>query len=288
MKQSSQVVLITGCSSGFGLLTAIELAKKYHVIATMRNLDSRKEFDRLCGIHQVSMDLLELDVNDINTISNVVDVIESKYGYLDVLINNAGYLQLGFCCDIAIDELESQFQTNFFGCHRMIRSMIHLLSKSKQAKIINLSSVAGLSSIPFMGAYNGSKFALEGYSESLYYELKPKGIQVCLVEPGLYQTKILENLKIANNTGQNQSLFKESGDFILSILPSFKNRSSKDPLIVVRLLCSIVEKPRLRFRYLIGFTAQLRAVFRWSVPFSVYSYFVQLGFNLLLKKRFSK
>src|SRR3989338_2618497 len=111
-----QVILITGCSSGFGFLTAVRLASRgYQVIATMRNLDKKFELENEIAKRKTSIDILQLDVTNVDSIENAINTVSSKYGHLDVLINNAGFGIGGFFEDLTQDEIRTQMETNFFG-----------------------------------------------------------------------------------------------------------------------------------------------------------------------------
>ncbi len=196
----NKVILITGCSSGFGMLTAGKLAAAGHTIyATMRNLQKQNALMLELEQRDTMCQILHLDVTEDKSINKVIDTIEKQAGRLDVLINNAGYGIGGFFEDLSEDEIRSQFETNFFGVQKVTRSALPLMrataSKSGKifsTKIINISSAQGRSTLPGLGAYGASKFALEGFSESLYFELQPFGIEVVILEPGTYLTKAID------------------------------------------------------------------------------------------------
>ena len=199
-------ILITGCSSGFGLLTALECAKYYHVIATVRNKDKEKELFNLCNQNDLEIDIKYCDVSDNESVDVLFKDIQSQYGHLDVLVNNAGYGLGGFFEDMDQQEIMDLFNTNVFGLQRVTKAALPLLENPKHAKIINLSSIAGLTASPCISAYNASKWSVEGFSEALMFELQPFNIDVVLVEPGQFNTKIFSsNLRFAsqmNNKNQ--------------------------------------------------------------------------------------
>ena len=173
----NKVILITGCSSGFGMLTAAKLAAGGHTIyATMRNLQKQNDLTMELEKRETMCQILHLDVTDNKSINKVLDTIEKQAGRLDVLINNAGYGIGGFFEDLSEGEIRSQFETNFFGVQKVTRSALPLMratasksGKDFSTKIINISSTQGRSTLPGLCEYGASKFALEVFSESLYF-----------------------------------------------------------------------------------------------------------------------
>jgi len=196
----NKIILITGCSSGFGMLASARLAAGGHTVyATMRNLKKQDTLKLELKQRDTKCQILHLDVTDDNSISKVINTIEKQDSRLDVLINNAGYGIGGFFEDLSEDEIRSQFETNFFGVQKVTRSALPLMratasksGKDFSTKIINISSAQGRSTLPGLGAYGASKFALEGFSESLFFELQPFGIEVVILEPGTYSTKAID------------------------------------------------------------------------------------------------
>jgi len=280
------VILITGCSSGFGLLTAARLADAGHsVYATMRNL-SRKD-DLLSEVKQRGGEvrLLPLDVTDDASINAVVAKIAAEEEKLHVVINNAGYGIGGFFEDLTEAEIRAQMETNFFGVQKVIRRALPLMRKTaaplgrdSRVKIINISSVQGRSSLPGMSAYAASKFALEGFSESLAHELRPFGIHVVLVEPGGFRTQIFtENALLTDRVHDPDSPYAPYSQRLLDranqIIKS--GRSIGDPEEVAGLLERIVNHPRPRLRYMIGSAARLRFLAQRLLPSRWFAALVQ-------------
>ncbi len=188
-----RVALITGSSSGFGMLTAVELARKhYRVIATMRNPNAAAELmaraERLGIAGQ--MDIVGLDVTDPVVIEQVVADTLGKYGRIDMLVNNAGFAIGGFVEHVPMEDWRRQMETNFFGLVAMTQSVIPAMRAQGSGLIINISSVSGRVGFPGYAPYAASKFAVEGFSESLRHELAPLGVSVVLLEPGAYRTPI--------------------------------------------------------------------------------------------------
>ncbi len=206
---SKKVVLITGTNSGFGYLTALGAAEKgYHVYATMRDVDGRnaekaKELQAIDGIN-----VIELDVTDGNGVKSAVDKIILSEGRLDVLVNNAGYLGGCLAETYTDDDLEKMFDVNVKGTWRATKAVLPQMRKQGEGLIVNTSSGLGRFSAPFMTVYNSTKFAVEGLTEGLHYEVRPLGVDVVLVQPGAFPTEIFS--KVAY--GSDQEITAGYGD----------------------------------------------------------------------------
>lgn len=176
----TQVVLITGCSSGIGRATALEAARRGHqVFATARK---REDLEDLARRERISV--LSLDVTDPASIGAAVQRVLEEAGRLDALVNNAGYGQYGAVEDVSLGEWRRQFEVNLFGAIEAIRAVLPAMRRSRGGTIVNVSSLAGKLAIPFAGPYCASKHALEAVSDALRVELAPFGIRVVVVEPG--------------------------------------------------------------------------------------------------------
>src|SRR5258707_5758982 len=175
----SPTVLVTGASSGIGQATARLLTEQgFKVYGTSRKPDGN---------------LIPLDVRSDDSVRACVE----RVGPIDVLVNNAGYSLMGAAEETSVDEAKAQLETNFFGVVRMVNAVLPAMRKAGFGKIINVGSLAGITAIPFGAFYTASKFALEGYSEALWHELRPFGIHVTLIEPGFIATAIGESTQIA-------------------------------------------------------------------------------------------
>ncbi|USZ68923.1 SDR family oxidoreductase [Halorussus salilacus] len=183
----TETVLITGCSSGIGRETALAfLEDGWEVYATARNpADIEVLGERGCNI-------ATLDVTDGDDVERVVDRMVDEQGRIDCLVNNAGYAQLGPVEDVPVDSVRDQFEVNVFGPHRLVRAVLPHMRERKTGRIINVSSVAGRLSVPGMGVYSGSKFAMEGLTDALRAEVAEYGVDAVLVEPGPVDTAFTE------------------------------------------------------------------------------------------------
>jgi short-subunit dehydrogenase len=174
----SQTVLVTGASSGIGRATARLLAERGFTVFGTARKPSPPDEGAKSGVTMVA-----LDVRSDESVRACVEQVVAKAGRLDVLVNNAGYSLTGAAEETSVEEAKAQLETNFFGAVRMVNAVLPGMRKAEAGKIINISSLAGSTAIPYSGFYSASKFALEGYSESLWYEVRPFGISVSLVEP---------------------------------------------------------------------------------------------------------
>nr|WP_251009606.1 MULTISPECIES: SDR family oxidoreductase [unclassified Bacillus (in: firmicutes)] len=247
-----KTAIVTGCSSGFGELIAIELAKTgYNVIATMRNLKKQDTLLKLAAAESVTdkITVFPLDVTQQQSIEELKVYLESLVS-VDLLVNNAGYAQGGFCEELSMEEYRNQFETNFFGVIAVTQAVLPVMHRQGSGKIINMSSISGRFGFPGLSAYVASKHALEGYSESLRLELKPFGIEVVLIEPGSYRTNIWKSIE--NVSMPNESLYEGLKDSIMKKLTAGQD-SYGDPLDVARLAAVIASsKSAPTLRYPIG------------------------------------
>ena len=265
---NQKVVLITGCSSGFGLVTAVRLAAHGHIVwATMRDLSRQGDLENKLAGRNAKAFIRELDVTQPSTIKNVVEEIQRTHSQIDVLINNAGYGIGGFFEDLTEDEIRSQMEVNFFGVQSVCREVIPLMRKYSKGKIINISSIAGQMASPCLSAYNTSKWALEALSESLYFEMSMFGISVVLVEPGSYPTNIFtQNAHYAKNFENPQSPYFSFSQKLKDISKNYIKKLKKDPEDVAKLIENIVNNSHPKLRYVSDFSSWLRIVAQKTLP----------------------
>ncbi len=277
MKENRQVVLVTGSSSGFGMLTCLRLARKgYHVFASMRDPSKGQELIAKAQEFQQAITIIPLDVTQVNLIQSAVDLIISKAGAIDVLINNAGFGMGGFFEDLSDQDIRQQFEVNYFGVQNVCRAVIPLMRSQKKGKIINISSLAGIQASPCFSAYNASKWALEAFSESLWYELAPFGISVHLVEPGTYKTKIFyENSRFAQNFNNPASPYFARSQFLFKKVMAYVNQCHKDPENIPRLIEKVINQPNAPLRNIPDLEGKTLYFLRKLLPFKLYSLMIK-------------
>ena len=196
-----KVAVITGTSSGIGFETALALAREgYYTYATMRDTTKSEKIKELGQKENLKIDVLELDVDDENSVKTAIQKILDQKQRIDILVNNAGWGLWGCVEDVSIDEFKAQFDTNFFSIIRLIQEVGPTMRKQGSGKIINISSVAGRIGFPASPAYISSKFALEGLSESLRLEMAPFGVDVIIIEPGVIKTNFLNPVRLSKNS----------------------------------------------------------------------------------------
>ncbi|MBF0593950.1 MAG: SDR family oxidoreductase [Candidatus Omnitrophica bacterium] len=275
---SPKIILITGCSSGFGLLAAARLASRGHkVYATMRDIRKKEylEVEVTARGGAGNLTILPLDVSKPDTIKAAINTIISKDGVIDVLINNAGFGIGGFFEDLSESDWRAQYDVNFFGVLNVTREVLPIMRPRRRGLIINISSMAAFSGSPAFSAYSSSKFALEGFSECLYMELQPLGINVALVEPGSYRTKIFEdNARYAAGFFNTQSPYFSWSQQLKRIVDNHIRDNNRNPEEVAVVLEDLINSPWPSFRNIIGFKSRLRYWFVRLIPFKLYAWMV--------------
>ncbi|MED1624671.1 oxidoreductase [Bacillus pseudomycoides] len=277
----SKIVIITGASSGFGFLTALELAKKdYFVIATMRNLNKQTELlSQAAALHlQQNIKIHQLDVTDQKSI-HAFQLFLKELNQVDILVNNAGYASGGFIEEIPVEEYRRQFETNVFGAISITQIVLPYMRKQKSGKIINVSSISGQVGFPGLSPYVSSKYALEGWSESLRLEVKPYGIDVSLIEPGSYNTNIWEvGKELAENYSESTSPYKACMDKIQNHINNGSDTFG-NPVDVARKIVAIAEAKNATLRYPIGKGVKLMIVAKKILPWRVWEFLVLRSFK---------
>ena len=199
--RNKKVAVVTGASSGIGLKASLLLARNgFYTYATMRNLDKSKAIINIKQKEKLSLEVLKLDVTTDESVNESIQKITHEQGRIDVLVNNAGYALVGPFEELAIEEFKEQFETNVFGVIRVTQAVLPIMRRQKSGTIVNISSIAGKIGFPLTSAYVSSKFALEGLSESMAYEIEQFGIKVILIEPGVIKTNFDNNLKIGKES----------------------------------------------------------------------------------------
>src|ERR671931_1752046 len=198
--QDQKVAIVTGSSSGIGFETSLTLARNgFYTYATMRRLEEEKSkpLTDIAKNENLHLQVIDLDVDNDKSVANAIDTIVNERKRVDVLVNNAGYALGGPLEDASMNEIKAQFETNFFGAVRAMQAVLPIMRKQRTGKIVNITSMGGRISIPLSSFYHGSKFALEGLSESIQYELEPFGIKIILIEPGAVGTNFWKNWRMA-------------------------------------------------------------------------------------------
>ena len=237
----SKNILITGASSGFGLLIANELHRKgYKVIGTSRNPEKMQS--------TVFFKVIALDLDSDESIATLPTRIFKEIGHLDVLINNAGFLVNGIAEEIPIELGRKQFETNFWGTIKVTNSLLPYFRKQKFGKIITVGSITGLVAFPSTSYYAASKHALEGYYKALRYELTEFNIRVAMIEPGSFKTNIMENAATTIHRIEDYNALRNKSekyaDFIVA--------QGEDPAMVATKVLKVVETDKPKFRNLVG------------------------------------
>lgn len=244
-----KVAIVTGSSSGIGFETALALAREgYHTYATMRDVKKSNKILDIATKENLKIEVLELDVNNENTIKKAVEKILNEKKRIDVLVNNAGYFLVGCLEDLSIEDLKEQFETNFFGVVRTIQAVLPTMRNQKSGTIVNISSVAGRIGFPVTPAYISSKFAVEGLSESMRYELSPFGIRTIIIEPGVIKTNIFTNLK---NSTKSDSVYKDMTEKVMNGL-TMMSEMGTPPQEVAKTIIKAVSSENPLPRYPVG------------------------------------
>ncbi|MGF9698037.1 SDR family oxidoreductase [Paenibacillus sp. MABNR03] len=276
--ETAPVTLITGTSSGFGMLTAISLAKQgYRVAATMRDLSRNGELVNLAEQAGVAdrLHYMRLDVTDSDSIQAAVATVLQIYGRIDMLVNNAGFAVGGFIEEVSMDDWRRQMETNLFGLIGMTRAVIPVMRKQQQGLIINLSSVSGLSGFPGHAPYAASKFAVEGFTESLRHEMTSFGIRVVLVEPGAYRTPIWDK-GLGEIHRSDDSPYKDKLDAVLRY-SRHAGQTAPDPQEVADLIVRIARMRSPRLRYALGKGSRLLIIGKTLLPWKWLEWIIARG-----------
>ena len=253
MTGKNKVALVTGSSSGMGFTTAVMLARAgIHTYASMRNLKKSKTITDLADKENLPLQVIQLDVNDDKSVKDAIAKIVTEKERIDVLVNNAGYGLFGSIEDVSIEEMKAQFETNFFGVMRVTQLVLPIMRKQKSGTIVNVSSVGGRISLPVLSAYNSTKFALEGLSESMSYELEPFGIKVVIIEPGVIRTNIMNSSIFAKKAQDPKSPYFSLIQKVESNFKSMMENKSSPPEEVAKVILGALTSKNPQLRYTVG------------------------------------
>jgi len=249
MDSKQKVTIVTGCSSGIGHEISLILARNgFTTYATMRNLQKGSDLKSIAEDEKLPLHFAQLDVTDENSVKKAIQTIHDEAGRIDILVNNAGYGLTGAFEDLSLDEIKTQYETNVFGLIRTTQSVLPIMRKQRSGLIVNISSGAGRFGFPTGSAYVSTKFAVEGLTESMSYELEPFGIKVILIEPGVIKTNFFNSSVLAKKSQDPNSpyatLMKGMED---SVDKMMENASTPQYVAEVVLHAVTNENPKLRY-----------------------------------------
>lgn len=250
-----KVAIVTGTTSGIGYETCMSLARDgFYTFATVRDSKKAEKILQVAKKENLKIEIIELDVDDERSISAAIQKILSKKQQIDVLVNNAGWGLFGSVEDVPVKDFRAQFETNFFGIISIIQKVAPVMRKQKSGVIVNISSVAGKIGFPGSSAYISSKFALEGLSESLRYELGQFGVKVVIIEPGVIKSNFFSSMKIAEP--KPDSPYKEITEKVIMGVKMMAELGTPPSEVASTILKAIKEKDP-RPRYIVGNDAQM-------------------------------
>lgn len=254
-QQDKHVWFITGCSSGFGReLAKAVLDREYRAVVTAR--DPKRIEDLTSGRDGRALALM-LDVTDATQVTDTVRQAESAFGRIDVLVNNAGYTYFSAIEEGDLGEARALFETNFFGLARMIQAVLPGMRRRRQGRIVNVSSIGGLRSLPGIGYYHATKFAVEGLSEALAKEVEPLGIKVLLVEPSAFRTDFTR--RSARESRQGIEDYAKTAGATRRRIRLISGHEPGDPARAATAIIKTVESATPPLRLLLGRAALLDA-----------------------------
>jgi NAD(P)-dependent dehydrogenase (short-subunit alcohol dehydrogenase family) len=255
--QHEKVAVVTGSSSGIGFETSLLLARNgFYTYATMRNIDKSNKITDLAKRDNLPLEVSQLDVSNDESVKDAVNIIAEKHGRIDVVVNNAGYGSTGAVEDFSMEEIKAQFETNFFGSVRVIQSVLPLMRRQRDGTIVNISSIGGRIAFPFSPFYASTKFAMEGLSEALRYEVAQFGIKVILVEPGLIKTNFFENVKKPKKADLDSPYHQLVQKRIDRVKGMLENGTTAEEVAKVIFRAAISSKEEHDLRYMVGSDAE--------------------------------
>jgi NAD(P)-dependent dehydrogenase (short-subunit alcohol dehydrogenase family) len=265
------------------------LEKGHTVVAGLRGGQSRLEtlFPAELAKFPLLLRAVDLSLEKSSDIANSAEFIQTHFnGRLDVLINNAGYGLLGILEDQSEEQIRYQMEINFTGTAFLTRALLPSIRRAK-GRVLNVSSIAGRTGFPFYGSYCASKFALEGLMECLYYDLKPFGVQVGMIEPGGFKTSFVKARQFgANSENKESPYFTRTQSFI----KAFERTSARldDPMKVARLISNLSDTKNVPFRNRIGSDARAIRILEFLLPERIRLPLIHLLFGFVLKREQSR
>ena len=271
MSNTNKIVLITGATAGIGRKTALYLANQgHHVIATGRKVAELATLKTEAG--GAKLDTLVLDVTSATSIASAVSAVSALTDGkgLDVLVNNAGFGVLGPTSEISDSEMRRQYETNVFGLMAVTRAFLPKMRENRSGRIINVSSVGGRMTLPYFGVYNSTKYALESLSDALRYELRPFGIEVSLIEPGVIRTNFeataVSGLATMTDTPYSGALGKYEQ------MSKMADRFASNPIVIAKAISRAVNARRASARYVAPWSTNFVLFFKAIAPTFVWDW----------------
>lgn len=250
-----KVALVTGSSSGIGFETCLALARDgFHTYASMRDTKKAPPLQEAAKKENLNIEIIPLDVDKGDSIKSAVSKIISNAGRIDVLVNNAGYGLFGCVEDVPVEDFKKQFETNFFGVITIIQEVAPIMRKQGSGFIVNISSVAGRIGFPASPAYISSKFALEGLSECLRYELGQFGVKTIIIEPGVIKSSFFSSMQVVKP--KNDSPYKDITNKVVSGVKMMAEMGTAPVEVAKTVVKSINDKDPLP-RYVVGTDAAM-------------------------------
>jgi NAD(P)-dependent dehydrogenase (short-subunit alcohol dehydrogenase family) len=256
-KEQEKIAVVTGSSSGIGYETALTLARNgFLTYATMRNLNKSDNLRLRATKECMPIHIKQLDLTNDLSVKNAIQSIFSETGRIDVLVNNAAYPLTGAFEDLAMDEIKAQYETNVFGLIRTTQAVLPIMRRQKSGTIVNISSsVVIMGGFPGGSAYVSSKFAVEGLSQSMAYELEQFSIKVIIIEPGVIGTNFVNNVVVAKKSRDPNSPYSQITQKMVSAFEEMmKNASS--PELVAKVVLEAITNDNPNLRYLAGKDAE--------------------------------
>ncbi|MFL6343510.1 MAG: SDR family oxidoreductase [Nitrososphaeraceae archaeon] len=286
MRQGEEVAVVTGSSTGIGFETSLMLARNgFHTYATMRKLEGggSNQIADVAKNESLPLQVIQLDVDNDKSVLEAINRIVTEKNRIDVVVNNAGYALVGAFEENSMQEIKAQFETNFFGAVRVMQAVIPIMREQRSGKIVNITSMGGRVAIPLDSIYHGTKFALEGISESIQYEVEPFGIKVILIEPGAIGSNFWKNLKMAakasgHGDNNDNSPYRQLSNNILDTLKQIE-QNTIHPSEVAKVILQAVMADNPDFRYVVGKDAAMMLEARRNMS--------DREFHDLLKKQFN-
>ena len=273
---SQKIAIVTGSSSGIGYATSLMLARNgFYTYASVHNVNKSASLQSTADAERLPLKLIQLDVTDDRSVNDAIEKIVSEKGRIDVLVNNAGYGLFGAFEDLSIDEIKSQFETNFFGVIRVTQHVLPIMRNGgRDGIIVNVSSVNGHVPFPVISAYVATKFALEGLSESIAYEVEPFGIKIILIEPGAIGSSFMKGSVMSTRALDPESPYSEFVRKVRSKISSDHENATQQEEVAKTIVQAILsEKPE--FRYLVGSDAVTLMQARKNMPYSDFQQMIQ-------------